>query len=271
VTSSRRVSAGPADIARAGIPLLLLVGAVTLPSLAGLFLLAILGGVAVAVGRRVPVAWAWAAMVPAAIIATIRAFELANAARDAPSCAGILSQPVPWAVAEAAIVVAATVGLAGALGAKGGDLAARTPPRYAVRWAVTGAIVILVGGLLGVILLARPLFGLPDVQLGGLAFVLPSVVFATCVAVSEELAWRGVMLGWLAKTLGPWIAVLLQAAVYGLAWGVMLGSPLLGVLAGAAGMVLGATVVRTRTLAVAVAWHAAFNVPFFVFLACRAA
>ena len=40
-------------------------------------------------------------------------------------------------------------------------------------------------------------------------------------------------------------------------------------LAGAAGMVLGATVVRTRSLLVALAWHAAFNIPFFVFLACR--
>ena len=99
-----------------------------------------------------------------------------------------------------------------------------------------------------------PLFGLPDVQLGGLGFVLPSVAFAIAIAVSEEVAWRGAMQGWLAKTLGPWIAVLLQAGVYGFAWGVLLGSPLLGVLAGAAGMVLGATV----------------NVPFFVFLACRA-
>ena len=63
----------------------------------------------------------------------------------------------------------------------------------------------------------------------------------------------------------------LYERTYQLAWGVLLGSPLLGVLAGAAGMVLGATVVRTRSLLVALAWHAAFNVPFFVFLACRAA
>ncbi len=42
-----------------------------------------------------------------------------------------------------------------------------------------------------------------------------------------------------------------------------------GVLAGAAGLVLGTTVVRTRTLMVPLAWHAAFYVPFYVFLACR--
>jgi membrane protease YdiL (CAAX protease family) len=271
VSTSRRVSAEPADLLRAGVPLLLLVGAVALPSLAGPFLVALVGGVAVAAGRRVPVAWAWAAMVPAAITATIRAFGPAAAAWDGPACAGVLSPPVPWSVTEAAIVVAATVGLAGALGSRGGDVGARRPPRYAIRWAITGAIVILGAGLAGVILLARPVFGPPDVQLGGLGFVLPSGVFALSIALAEEVAWRGAMQGWLAKTLGPWTAVLLQSLVYGLASGVLLGSPLLGVLAGAAGMVLGASVVRTRTLLVALAWHAAFNVPFFVFLACRVA
>ncbi|HYO44712.1 MAG TPA: type II CAAX endopeptidase family protein [Candidatus Limnocylindrales bacterium] len=271
MSASRRVSTEPADLVRAGVPLLLLVGAVALPSLAGLFLLGLVGGVAVAAGRRVPVAWAWAAMVPAAIIATLRAFGPAASAWASPACSGVLDAPVPWVVAETALVVAATVGLAGVLGAKGGDLAVRRPPKYAIRWAAMGAAVILAGGLAGVILLARPLFGLPDVQLGGLGFVLPSVVFAVSVAVTEELAWRGAMQGWLAKTLGPWIAVLLQSAVFGVAWGVLLGSPLVGVLAGAAGMVLGATVVRTRSLVVALAWHAAFNVPLFAFLACRAA
>ena len=271
MSSSRRVSAEPSDLVRAGVPLLLLVGAVLFPSFAGLVLLALVGGVAVAAGRKVPVAWAWAAMVPAAIIATMRAFGPAAAAWDAPACAGILSQPVPWAVAEAAIVVAATVGLAGALGSKAGDVGARRPAKYAVRWAATGAAVILAGGLAGVVLLARPLFGLPDVQLGGLSFVLPSVVFALSVAIAEEVAWRGAMQGWLAKTLGPWIAVLLQSLVYGLAWGVVLDSPLLGVLAGAAGMILGATVVRPRSLLVALARHAARNGPVFVLLASRAA
>jgi len=270
VSGSRRASAEPADLARAAVPLLLLLGAVTLPSLAGLFLLALVGGVAVAAGRRVPVAWAWAAMVPAATIATLRAFGPAAAAWDQPACSSVASAPVLWAVAEVALVVAGTVGLAGVLGAKAGDLGVRQPPKYAIRWALLGALVILVGGLAGVVVLSRPLFGLPDLKLGGLGFIVPSVVFAVSIAVSEELAWRGAMQGWLARTLGPWTAVLLQAVVYGVAWGVLLGSPLLGLLAGAAGMILGATVVRTRTLLVALAWHAAFSVPFYVFIACRA-
>jgi membrane protease YdiL (CAAX protease family) len=269
MTSSRRVAAQPADLARAGVPLLLLLGAVTLPSLAGVFVLVLVGGVAVAAGRRVPVAWAWAAMVPAATIATVRAFGPAAVAWDTPVCSTVASPLVLWAVAEGALVVAGTVALVGMLGARAGDLAIRQPPKYAIRWATFGGVVILAGGLAGVILLARPVFGLPDVKFEGLGFILPAALFALSLALSEELAWRGVLQGMLAKTLGPWVAVLLQATIYGVSWGVMLGSPLGGVLAGATGLVLGATAARTRTLMVALAWHAAFNVPFYVFLACR--
>jgi membrane protease YdiL (CAAX protease family) len=161
-------------------------------------------------------------------------------------------------------------GLAGVLRAKAGDLALRRPPRYATRWAATGALVVLVGGLAGVVLLARPVLGQSDVRFAGAEFVVPSIVFAVSLAVAEEVAFRGALQGWLARSLGPWIAVLLAAAAYGLAWGVWLGAPFLGLVAGAAGMVLGATVVRTRTLAVALAWHAAFNVPLYVLIACRA-
>ncbi len=178
------------------------------------------------------------------------------------------SPAVLWAVAEAVLVVSATAALAMVLHAKAGDLALRRPPRYAIRWAALGAAVILGGGLVGVILLAGPMFGVPDVEPGGLGFLLPASVFAVALAVSEELAWRGALQGWLGKALGPWVATLTQAGVYGVAWGVTLGSPLGGVLAAAAGLLLGATVVRTRSLVVPLAWHIAFNVPFYAYIAC---
>jgi membrane protease YdiL (CAAX protease family) len=208
-------------------------------------------------------------MVPAAAIATLRAFGPAAAAWNEASCSSIASPPVLWAVAEAAVVVAVTAALAGVLGSKAADMGLRRPPKYATRWAITGAAVILGVGLVGVVLLARPAFGLPAVDPGGLGFLLPALVLALAMAVAEEIAWRGAMQGWLAKTLGPWMAVVAQSVLYGIAWGVLLGWPLGGLLAGAAGMVLGATVVRTRTIAVALAWHLAFSVPVFVFVACR--
>jgi membrane protease YdiL (CAAX protease family) len=272
VTSSRRVSAEPADLVRAAVPLLLLLGAVALPAYAGLFLAGLVGGAAVAISRRAPVAWAWAAMVPTAAISTLRTFGPAASAWDAAACSSLASPPILWAAAEAAVVVAGTAALASVLGSKAGDLGVRRPPKYATRWALLGAVIILGVGLAGVMLLARPGFGLPAVDLDGFGFgfVLPAIVFAVAVAVAEETAWRGALQGWLAKTLGPWIAVVLQSVLYGIAWGVLLGWPLGGLLGGAGGMVLGATVVRTRTIVVALAWHLAFNVPFYVFVVCRA-
>jgi membrane protease YdiL (CAAX protease family) len=268
MTSRRRLTIEPVDAVRAGVPLLLLVGAVTLPSLAGVFLVVLIGGVAVAVGRRVPVAWSWAATVPTALIATLRAFGPVATAWDEAACTVPSSPAVVWAVAEAALVVSATAALAMVLHANTGDLALRRPPRYAVRWAALGAAAILGGGLVGLLLLGGPLFGVPDVDLGGIAFLVPASVFAVALAISEELAWRGALQGWLGRSLGPWAAALAQAGVYGIAWGVTLGSPLGGVLAAAAGLLLGATVVRTRSLAVALAWHMAFNVPLYAFIAC---
>jgi membrane protease YdiL (CAAX protease family) len=268
MTSRRRSTVAPAVAIRAGVPLLLLVGAVTLPGLAGAFLVVLTGGVAVAVGRRVAVAWSWAAMVPAAVIATLRAFGPAATAWDEAACAAPSSSAVLWTIAEVVLVVSATAALAMVLHAKAGDLAIRRPPKYAVRWAILGAVAILGGGLVAVILLAGPMSGAPNVELDGLAFLLPASLFAVAGAVSEEIAWRGALQGWLARTLGPWVAAPVQAGVYGIAWGVALGSPLGGVVAAAAGLLLGATVVRTRSLAVPLAWHVAFNVPFYVLIAC---
>jgi membrane protease YdiL (CAAX protease family) len=270
VSASRRLRVEPADAVRAGVPLLLLGVAVALPSLAAPVVLLLVAGVTVAAGRRAPVVWAWAAGVPAAAIATIRAFGPAASAWDAATCTAVGSPPVVWAIAEVVAVGAIVVTLALLLGARPGDLALRMPPKYARPWALTGFVAILGGGLAGVVLLARPVFGLPDVDLGGPGFVVPAAAFAIALAVSEELAWRGALQGWLARTLGTGPAALVQGVVYGIAWGVLLGSPLGGLLAGSAGVILGATVVRTRSLAVALAWHAAFNVPLYAFIACRA-
>jgi membrane protease YdiL (CAAX protease family) len=268
MTSRRRLAVQPADAVRAGVPLLLLVGAVALPTLAGVFLVVLTGGVAVAVGRRVPVAWSWAAMVPATVIATLRAFGPAATAWEEATCTLSSSPAVVWAVAEAVLVVAATATLAMVLHAKAGDLAIRKPPQYALRWAALGAAAILGGGLVAILLLAGPVFAAPAVDPGGLGFLLPASIFAVAVAVSEELAWRGALQGWLGRTVGPWVAALAQAGVYGIAWGVALGSPLGGVLAAAAGLLLGSIVVRTRSLVVPIAWHIAFNVPFYAYIAC---
>ena len=278
--SLRAVRVEPGDVVRASIPLALLFVAVAFPSFAGPMLVLLAGGAVVAAGRRVAVAWSWAAAVPPAAIATLRAFGPASLAWQDASCTDVASPPVLWALGEVALVVASVAVLAMLLSAKPADTGLRMLPKYARSWALAGFAAILVGGL-AIVLLAWPVVArlgsgdslvyAPTVDPQGLGFVVPAIVFAVAIAVSEELAWRGALQGWLARSIGPWPAVLAQAGLYGVAWGVLLGSPLLGVLAAAAGAVLGATVARTRSIGVALAWHVAFNVPFYLVIACQAA
>jgi membrane protease YdiL (CAAX protease family) len=270
MTSTRSPRIEPADAVRSGIPLLVLLAAVALPGLAWIFAAALVAGAAVAAGRRVPVAWSWAAMVPAGVIAVMRTLEPAMAGAPGTGCALLTTPAVPWSAAELVLVIAVTATLAGLLRATAGDLAIRWPAKAAVRLAVTGAAILLGGGLAAVVVLSQPAFGFPALDLGGPAFLLPAVVFAIARGVGEELAWRGALLRWLGRMIGPWPAVVGQAAVYGVAWGVALGSPLWGVIAGAAGLLAGMLVVRTRSLLVPIAWHVALNVPLYALLACGA-
>ena len=143
------------------------------------------------------------------------------------------------------------------------------PARYARRWAALGFVAVLVIGLAAAIVLVQPIVGGPAVTAGGIGVALPAALFAVAVAVSEEVAWRGAFLAWLGRLLGPFLAALSQSVLYGLSWGVVTGSTLGGVVAGAAGLFLAAVVIRTRSLLVVVAWHAAFNAAFYLVVACR--
>jgi membrane protease YdiL (CAAX protease family) len=275
MSTSRRLDLEPADALRTWVPLVVLLGAivvpgaVALPAIAAILLAVLTAGVAISVARRAPVAWSWASTVPAAAIVVLRVYGPGVMRWDAGSCSLTASQPVLWALGEGAVVVAATMVLAVVLNARSGDTGLRWPAGYALRWAALGAVVILAGGLAAVMLLGGPLLGVERVSVGGFAFLLPATLFAVAVAVSEEVAWRGAFQGWLARVVGPFLASLAQACLYGVWWGIALGSSLGGIVAGAAGLLLGAIVIRTRSVAVVIAWHAAFNVAFYVLMACR--
>ena len=268
---SRRLSLEPADALRAGVPLFVLLGAVALPGpvlpviLAGV----LVAGVGIAVARRAPVAWSWGAAVPAALIASVRALEPPSSTWAATVCGATGGPAVVWAVGEALLVVAAAAILTVALKAKAADAGLRLLPRYAIGWAVIGGLAVLALGLAGAVFFVQPVLGGAAVHVDGPAFLLPAVVFAVALAVSEETAWRGILQGWLARLLGPFLAALAQAALYGVAWGVILGSSYAGLLAGAAGLLLGAVVIRTRSLLVVISWHAAFNVALYLVVVCR--
>ena len=83
----------------------------------------------------------------------------------------------------------------------------------------------------------------------------------------EEVAYRGALLRWLAPATGVLNALALQAFVFGLAHGVgtdFIGSPLPVMAAtAAAGLLLGALALRTRSLLLPIAIHLALDIPVF--------
>ena len=269
MTWSRRMELTPADALRAGVPLLLLLLAVAFPYTDPVIVAVLVAGVAISISRRAPVAWSWAAVLPAATIAAMRDFGPRVSESNAGWCSVASAPPVVWSVGEAAVVVATIAILGVALKAKAADIGVRRPAPYAIRWAVMGGGAILAAGLAAVLFLLQPMAGGAAVTVDGVGFLLPGAVFAIALAISEETAWRGALQGWLSRLLGPFLAALAQAILYGISWGVALESTFAAVIAGAAGMLLAAVVIRTRSLLVVVAWHAAFNVASYLVLACR--
>jgi membrane protease YdiL (CAAX protease family) len=87
----------------------------------------------------------------------------------------------------------------------------------------------------------------------------------------EEVAYRGALLGWSAKVVGVWPAVVGQAVVFGLAHSgsdvASNGLPLVLAL-GTGGLIAGIITVRTRSILLPVALHIGFDIPIYFAFAC---
>lgn len=266
---SRTRSLQASTIARAGAPVLLLLGAMAVPWAAGLVALVLAGGASVGIGRKAPVAWAWAAMVPAAALAAVRAFSGVLPALGASTVCRAFDDPhVPWALAEAAAVLATFTALAIGLGTRRASVGMRRPARAAVSMAVTGFGVLAIGGLVVVSIANRGLPGPDGADPTTATFVAAVLLGAVAIATAEELAFRGVLQHWLARTTGEWAAVFVQAVAYGI-WVAAVGwGPVFGVFAAAAGLVAGALTARTNSILVAWAWHAGVAVALLAGMLC---
>jgi membrane protease YdiL (CAAX protease family) len=142
-------------------------------------------------------------------------------------------------------------------------------------WLIPSVVAMAVVGTGAALLgprLAEPFFGPispPTSDLHGLA---PAIVFALANATMEEVAYRGALLRWLTPAAGVVNALALQAFVFGLAHGVgtdFIGSPLPVMAAtAAAGLVLGALALRTRSLLLPIAIHVALDIPVFYGKVC---
>jgi membrane protease YdiL (CAAX protease family) len=177
-----------------------------------------------------------------------------------------------WRVAQAIAVLGSLAVVAWLLGADRASLSLRWPSRRVVvaSFAFAG-IVAPLALWLGPIL-AVPFFGQIRLETGILVAVAPAIVLALANGLMEELTFRGALMGWGARAVGPFGALVLQAVVFGL---VHIGPDFTGnpipvvVAVGTGGLIAGVIVRRTGSLLLPIAVHAAFDVPLYYVQACR--
>jgi membrane protease YdiL (CAAX protease family) len=274
VTRARPFPPAWTDAARAAVPALLVVVAAALPWTRPFVLALLVGGTAVALGRDAPVRWAWAAVIPAAVNL---AWGLLAAPERGPlaasACADPASPVAMWRLGQAVVVLGVVVALARVLHADGASIWCRPPARHVLRLALLAFVAATVSGVALGAVLAGPFFGPFRLDLSNPAAFLPALVFAVSNGTMEEVAYRGVLMGWLARVGGLWPAVAFQAVAFGLAHASgadVGGSPLLLFIGMAlAGLLAGIVTVRTRSLALTIAAHVGFDVCLYLGLACR--
>ena len=169
------------------------------------------------------------------------------------------------------MVLAALAVLASQLKASRTSLGLRVPARSVVRWSVVGFLVAGPVALLLGPILARPFFGDVGYDIAVVGAILPALVFAVANGSMEELAYRGALLGWSARVIGVWPAVIGQAIVFGLAHSssdvVGYGVPLMLAL-GVGGLIAGVITVRTHSLLLPMAIHIGLDIPIYYAFAC---
>jgi membrane protease YdiL (CAAX protease family) len=262
------------DTLRAAVPIALTVIAALVPVTRPFVLVALLTGTAVAVRRHAEVRWTWAAPIPIALSLCWALVPASAADAGGLDCTSPVSPPALWRLAEAVLVLGMAAVLAAGLGASRASLWIRRPARRVVRLAVLGFVVLAPLGLVLGAFLAGPFFGSFALDLGRPAALLPALVFAGSNALMEEIAYRGILVAWWGRLVGLWPAVVLQAIVFGLAHTGpdFVGSPLPVVLAMiAGGLIAGVIAIRTRSLLLPIAIHAALDLPLYWYLACRSA
>jgi membrane protease YdiL (CAAX protease family) len=222
--------------------------------------------------RRLP-PWFWllGAFVPVVVGVAWRALPFPEPAGLA-DCGPPLSAPALWRVAQAGAVLGSLALVAWLLGADRASLSLRWPSRRIIVASVGFAGIVAPLALWLGPVLAVPFFGQIRLETGILAAIVPAVVLALANGLMEEVTFRGALMGWGARLLGPSRTLVLQAVVFGLVHvgPDFTGNPIPVVLAvGAGGLIAGLIVRRTGSLLLPIAVHAAFDVPLYYVQACR--
>jgi len=224
---------------------------------------------------------ALAAVLPAAAILVWRALPEPVADPTGLDCANVLAPPALWRFLEAAVGLIAIGALVVDRRASFGELGFKRGSRRVRLIAVSGLIVlapiaIYAGTVVGDSRFGTSLFGTYQLDLSQPLALLPALIFAASNALAEELAYRGAMRTWLVPSLGVVGANLAQAIVFGLAH---TGQDFVGPQAViptmlamvVVGFVGGIIARRTGSLTLLLAFHAAADIPIYLYWACRVA
>ena len=220
-----------------------------------------------------------AAVLPVAAILVWRSLPQPAADPTGADCANLVAPPAIWRLLEAGVGLVTLVLLVRDRRGSLGELGFRRGSRNVRLVALVGLLVftpiaISAGTMLGGSSLGETFFGSYTLNLSQPLAFLPAVVFAASNAVAEELAYRGAMRVWLAPALGVVGANLAQAVVYGLSHtGDDFAGPegMIPAVAAtvAVGFLAGVITRRTGSLTIALAVHAAADIPIYLYWACR--
>ncbi len=236
-------------------------------------LLAVAAGSGVSLVGARDRAWIWAASLPLAVRGLWADVAPTAFPPGLATCGDLLSPPAAWRVAEALAVVGVLAAAAMGMRVRPASLGLRLPSRGVVALSVTAPLLIAPAALALGPALARPFFAPFTLDLGAPWAIVPALLFATANGTMEEVLYRGALLSWGERMVGPRAALWLQAIVFGLAHGAgrdFAASPLpvVAVLV-VAGVVAGLIVRRTGSLMLPIAVHMALDVPLYYYQACR--
>jgi uncharacterized protein len=224
---------------------------------------------------RPPVAWLAAGFVPVIVLVAWR-FLLPPPLPTGDVCGELLAPTVLWRLGLAVAVLGSVAVMAAFLHADRASLLLTWPSRPVIILSIVFALVVGPLALWLGPMLAEPFFGQVGYRVAPRGAVLAAFVAAMAVALAngtlEELTFRGALLGWGSRALGPLGANVLQAIVFGLVHvgGDFTGNPVPVMLAvGTGGFIAGVIVQRTRSLLLPIAVHAAFDLPLYYAFACR--
>jgi len=253
-------------------PALLLAGALLVPARPAVAVVLALGWLGLRASGR-PASIAWAAVLPVAVLMTWPWVLGADGPIGDPACAAPLSVIALRRVLVAVVGFAVVAGLAWAHATGPAELGLRRPSAGEAAIALVGVVALAAGGLVIGPWIARPFFGQLDFP-RPVAALVPAILFGVANGVLEEVAYRGAMQAWLARTMPMAVAIGLQ----GLAFGIVHAGPevvaLLPVhiaLLAAVGVAGGIARVRLGSLWIPIGVHVGADIALYVGLACRAA